>query len=411
MRSVDSENQVGRFFLVKLAVAIAIPVALLALIAWWSLAAGIEDRVLATQADAHTAAVQTVVGPRIVDDAADGVVVFGPAGLQADVDELLAPMIGVTDLRLIATDGTVLFSSDADEMGKRFALSGLDESALKGIGAGRVSTPAVAETGDTDAGTSVDGPTSDGPTLSYVLPVRQSPDGPVVAAAQITVVGDPWATLAADARSELRTSVLVLAAISMLVVFGTAGLLMLRLRKEANASRALAMSDNLTGLANRMKFHERLDEAIAAASRDERERVGLLMLDLDGFKAINDTGGHAAGDRLLKRVAAKLEDATRKHEIACRLGGDEFAILVPRLAGREELVALADRLHNELTLEVDFIDGRSLRISASIGLAIYPEEAVNSDELVAVADVGMYTVKASRRAQLRASGVPVGRRP
>ena len=140
------------------------------------------------------------------------------------------------------------------------------------------------------------------------------------------------------------------------------------------------------------------------ATLDERGAVTFkaIILNSTAHFDMTDTGGHAAGDRLLKRVAAALGEATRRHEVPCRLGGDEFAVVVPRLDGRDELRKLADRLHEQLDMPVQFNDGRTLRVTASLGLALYPEDATNADDLVNVADKSMYAVKASRKAKLPA---------
>ena len=220
-------------------------------------------------------------------------------------------------------------------------------------------------------------------------------------AARVAIPDDVVVAAAAESASRLRY-LFAGALVAMFVALVPLSWWSLgEVRRQYRKTRILAMSDTLTGLANRTQLLPRLGEAIAGAQRAD-DLVGLVMLDLDGGKAFNDLGGHAAGDRLLRRVAAALGSATRRNEVACRLGGDEFAVVAPRIKSRSELRQLADRLHEELDIYVDFSDGRRLRVTASLGLALYPDDARTGDDLLHVADVGMYTVKASRKAKLPA---------
>lgn len=166
----------------------------------------------------------------------------------------------------------------------------------------------------------------------------------------------------------------------------------------------LAEHDPLTGLYNRRRFHEELNRLLADASRREVE-LGLLAIDLDGFKPINDEFGHQAGDEVLVRLAHDVGDVIRRNEMFCRLGGDEFGVLVPD-AEEGELCELARRVLEVIDgLRFEF-GGRSVGLTASIGIAMYPRHATDAEALIAIADHAMYQSKSGGRDQwtLAASG-------
>ncbi|ROP26968.1 sensor domain-containing protein [Pseudokineococcus lusitanus] len=154
----------------------------------------------------------------------------------------------------------------------------------------------------------------------------------------------------------------------------------------------LATHDGLTGLANRALLRERLEEAVAAAGRGEGA-AGLLFVDLDGFKAVNDGHGHAAGDEVLRQVAARLEHVVAGQGTAARLGGDEFAVVVPS-AGAAQLQVLAGLLLAEVRRPVRLPDGATTAVGASIGLR-RTHGGVDAEELLGGADAAMYEAKRS----------------
>ncbi len=154
--------------------------------------------------------------------------------------------------------------------------------------------------------------------------------------------------------------------------------------------RQLAFHDELTGLANRTALEEHLRSAIAAADRHD-DLVGVVYLDLDDFKPVNDTFGHAMGDKVLKVVAHRLASCVRESDTVARLGGDEFMVLFPRLKWRGDLAAAACKLSDLLALPIS-INGHEIRVSASLGLALY-EKGEAPDELATRADHEMYRAK------------------
>lgn len=151
--------------------------------------------------------------------------------------------------------------------------------------------------------------------------------------------------------------------------------------------------DTLTGLANRNLCGDRLQRALALARRNAR-KVGVLYVDLDGFKVINDTFGHATGDRLLVEVAGRLEGCIRAQDTVARFGGDEFVVVVSELAARDDLHRVGEEivglLHQPFTL-----GGESRQISASVGIAVFPDDAESADELLRLADQALYRSKSA----------------
>lgn len=153
----------------------------------------------------------------------------------------------------------------------------------------------------------------------------------------------------------------------------------------------LAERDPLTNLYNRRRFHEELDRMIADAAR-HKAQAGMLALDLDGFKPINDEFGHQAGDLVLTRLAAEVGSIVRRNESFFRIGGDEFAVLALDTS-EEEMILLAHRVGSKIAeLRLHF-DGREAQVTASLGIALYPKHASSSEEIIACADSAMYQAK------------------
>ena len=162
---------------------------------------------------------------------------------------------------------------------------------------------------------------------------------------------------------------------------------------EQTKSKLEQMSfyDSLTGLANRNLLLDRLNELVKTSKRHSR-RFSLLMMDLDGFKAVNDTLGHAAGDVLLKQISKRLLEATRTSDTAARLGGDEFVILLPDVEDHVDASTVARKLIAAIDQPVE-IDGQAVQVSASVGIALFPEHGNDSLSLMQRADKAMYHAK------------------
>jgi diguanylate cyclase len=160
--------------------------------------------------------------------------------------------------------------------------------------------------------------------------------------------------------------------------------------------RELAHTDPLTGLANRREFDMRLDQEIAASQ--EGNAFAIALLDLNGFKPVNDQHGHAVGDLLLCEIAGRLRQVCGDHAVVARQGGDEFAILAP--AGSPLLTtALADHILSALATPYR-IDGRPISVGASIGTAMWPDHGTTARQLFEVADTALYAAKAADRGQM-----------
>jgi diguanylate cyclase (GGDEF)-like protein/PAS domain S-box-containing protein len=159
----------------------------------------------------------------------------------------------------------------------------------------------------------------------------------------------------------------------------------------------LAMHDGLTGLANRVLVMDRLEHALAR--REGHGQVGVLFVDLDRFKAVNDTLGHSAGDAVLRATADRLQASIRPADTAARLGGDEFVIVCEDLSGEEEAIAVAERI--EVALAAPHrLDGRDVIVTASVGVVL-AAHGVDGEQLVHRADSAMYDAKQAGRAQHR----------
>ncbi len=157
--------------------------------------------------------------------------------------------------------------------------------------------------------------------------------------------------------------------------------------------------DQLTGLANRTLFMDRLTRLVVESKRT-KTNVGLMFIDLDGFKAINDTLGHDAGDLLLKGCARRLEKSVRESDTVARLGGDEFTVIMPALDSLDAATVVAGRIIRSLSEPFD-LDGRAGHVSASIGISVLPQQAADAPGLLHNADVAMYHAKRSGKAMYK----------
>ncbi|MGI2024616.1 EAL domain-containing protein [Shewanella glacialipiscicola] len=167
-------------------------------------------------------------------------------------------------------------------------------------------------------------------------------------------------------------------------------------RKKAEEDlRFLASFDTLTDLPNRTLFHDRLNHAISHAHRTQNI-VALLFLDLDRFKHINDSMGHHVGDMLLKAVARRLQNAVRDGDTVARLGGDEFTIILEGVATIKAVTVIAEKVLKAFQAPF-LLDDKSLTISTSIGISLYPSDAKDADSLIKFADTAMYHAKSSGR--------------
>lgn len=169
----------------------------------------------------------------------------------------------------------------------------------------------------------------------------------------------------------------------------------------------LAQHDVLTGLPNRMLLTDRLDRAIAAASR-HGSKLAVLFMDLDRFKLINDRLGHAAGDQVLQSVASRLVAGVRRSDTVSRQGGDEFVVLLSEVACAEDAACTADALCAKIAVP-HRVEGRNLSVTASVGIGVYPVDGTDAETLLKKADLALLSAKAHRRTQPALADVAVTR--
>ncbi|MGH8209817.1 MAG: putative bifunctional diguanylate cyclase/phosphodiesterase, partial [Steroidobacteraceae bacterium] len=163
--------------------------------------------------------------------------------------------------------------------------------------------------------------------------------------------------------------------------------------------RHLATHDSLTGLPNRTLLEDRLSQAIAQAER-QGSAFGVIVVDLDRFKLVNDSLGHRAGDDLLKEIAHRLTNAVRNADTVARMGGDEFVLIVGLASDQDDITGLARHISETLQLPIN-IAGVEIRITPSVGIAFYPSDATCIESLIARADAAMYAAKQHGRNNIR----------
>ncbi|MGH2700314.1 MAG: putative bifunctional diguanylate cyclase/phosphodiesterase [Actinomycetota bacterium] len=196
----------------------------------------------------------------------------------------------------------------------------------------------------------------------------------------------PVVVVAAD-RSLLLVPLL---AIPMAIIWSIA-----TMYAEKDYKTYQALHDDLTGLPNRSLFYDRLERALLEAKR-KSNKVGIMLLDLDRFKEVNDSLGHHIGDVLLRQVGPRVKEVLREVDTFARLGGDEFIVLLPNVGSSEHALEVAERVLT--AIEIPFVldevsDGLTIDVEASIGLALYPEHGTDVDTLLQRADVAMYVAK------------------
>lgn len=215
-------------------------------------------------------------------------------------------------------------------------------------------------------------------------------------AALTAIVGGLLLPLAVGSFSRRQTVLLaVLEALCMVVVAVGVVVLSRRLRASHEALWELARRDELTGVGNYRALHERLGEEIARHGRHSRE-FALVLLDLDGFKQINERHGHLEGDRLLAEIGSALTEEVRGEDSVFRQGGDEFAVIVPE-ADAEEAEEVAARLRRRVGRR-GFGNDEALPVSAATGFAMFPADGTTGEELIGFADLDLFASKRASRA-------------
>ena len=162
-------------------------------------------------------------------------------------------------------------------------------------------------------------------------------------------------------------------------------------KKYENRLAHLANHDSLTSLSNRGYFNDNLDKAIHTAKRN-KYILGILFLDLNHFKEVNDTMGHESGDALLKEIAKRLKESVREEDTVARLGGDEFAIILQQLQNSQDTIKISKKIIESVSKPFK-VDGKVIHPSTSIGISIYPQDATDGETLLKFADKAMYIAK------------------
>ena len=163
-------------------------------------------------------------------------------------------------------------------------------------------------------------------------------------------------------------------------------------RRESRRLSHQAAHDALTGLPNRLLLHDRLAAAIALAERHRQRPVAVLFLDVDGFKAVNDSLGHAAGDAILRSIAARMRAAVRRSDTLSRYSGDEFVIVLPEIEQADDAALVARKLVRAAS-GPHRVDSRNVTVTASVGIALYPDDGRDARTLINHADAAMYEAK------------------
>jgi diguanylate cyclase (GGDEF)-like protein len=237
----------------------------------------------------------------------------------------------------------------------------------------------------------------DGPAYALTLPLVE--DNRVIGALDVSAADPTLFAGIDDDLHQLYGRLVIGLVVLWASLFPILWQLSSRLQRQAAENERLALHDSLTGLANRSLLGDRLANAIA---RNERRAglVALMVIDLDGFKDVNDTYGHHAGDQLLQHVARVLQRTVRPEDTVARLGGDEFAIVTGDIEAVEGADAVARRVAQAFATPI-VIDGRSMRAKASIGLALAPTHGRTGDDLLRRADLAMYHAKEHGHAVVR----------
>ena len=372
--------------LLRFGLASALLVIGLGLVLGWMLNSTVEDRALA-QSESMVAGIgELAVQPLLVRDVFESGAV-SPASLER-LDPAVAALIAdetVSRIKVFDGEGTVIYSDDPSVIGERqgageglaSALDGQVSSELHGAD-GAHSHPEVVA----------------GPLLEVYVPVTMGDD--IVGVFELYL---PYGAVAADAHRDVAELATWLAAgllvlwLSLMQIMTSASR---RLQQHALDNERLAQRDTLTGLPNRAWFTTLTRQAVHSAERDAG-KAAVLLTDIDRFREVNDTLGHHIGDQLLVAVGARLRKHVRDLDTVARIGGDEFAVLLPEVISVEEALEVADRLNGFLRAPF-LVDGVSLEIGASIGIACFPEHGDDATRLLQCADVAMYTAKYAHRA-------------
>lgn len=304
------------------------------------------------------------------------------AALDASQRQLHAA--GVVRVKLWNLDRRIVYSDRRELIGRVFPPA--DDLAEAAAG------HAVADVSDLKAAENVDD-RGFGKLFEIYVPLR-SARGRVGGVFEMYM---PYGPVGAAIRSDLRAvGLILLAGVGLLwaALFPVVARASKRLRRHAAETEYLALHDRLTGLPNRTLYLDRGQQALLAARR-RGDRVGVLVVDVDRFKEINDTLGHRYGDALLRQLEPRLRSALRAGDTVARLGADEFGILLADVSDSAGAIDVVERLRQ--AVEKPFVvDDVPVAVEATVGAALFPEHAQNIDDLLQKADVALHTAKARK---------------
>ena len=281
-------------------------------------------------------------------------------------------------LKVWSRTGQIVYSDDHAAIGRKFEVEDDLREAFGGSTHSAIATGKAAEQqGERKLGTLIE---------AYV-PLRfGSPSSRPAGAFEIYM---PYAPVAAAAARDVRKVYLLVAGgltLLLLLLYRIVARASRSLRRQAEENRRQALHDPLTGLPNRRSLYERLDQLLAT-----QRPLALLVADLDGFKELNDTLGHHAGDKVLSQLGPRVQAAVPEAELLARIGGDEFAVLTYEASPDQTAKRFRDALDEPFV-----VDGISLTVKASVGIARYPDHGADAHELIQRADVAMYQAKAQQ---------------
>jgi diguanylate cyclase (GGDEF)-like protein len=366
----------------KFAVVSLVPIVLLGLALAYVLRGEIRQRALSDARQSAVLLEQSIVQPQLA--AGDLKVGLSNARIRALDHALRASLAGhqVARIKVWNRDARAVYSSDHAIIGHTYPPSDELRKALAGGTASEVSDLRKAENRYDR---------SFGQLLEVYTPLRFGAARTPAGAFELYLPYRPIA--AAIGHDTTKLSLVLLAGLLLLylTLFRIVARASIRLRRQAEDNEHLALHDPLTDLPNRTLFHDRAAQAIPAARRDVT-RVGLMIFDLDRFKEVNDTLGHHNGDLLLKEIGSRLRATLRESDTVARLGGDEFGVLLPTVVDEDAALAVAEKIRQALRQPV-CLDGITLDLEASAGVALYPEHGEDVETLLQRADVAMYLAK------------------
>ena len=310
--------------------------------------------------------------------------------------ELLTRMKGlpVVKIKIYSLDGTTVFSTDDKQLGE----SKRDNAGFQAAKAGQIASAITFR----ERFDSFEGVINNRDLIASYLPVRTSSDGAIEGV--IEIYSDVTDMLRQQQRAQWQVAAIVLGLLGLLYVFLSgvvrkADRLIQRQASERAARedevRHQAYHDALTGLPNRAYFTERLSETLSLSARHQRV-CALMFVDLDRFKFVNDSLGHAAGDRLLQVVSQRIQACLRDSDLLFRVGGDEFTVLLPQIAAAEDADLVARRIADAMARPAE-VSGHELTVGASIGIGVFPGDGSTAQELLKNADAAMYAAKNAGR--------------